>query len=264
MTSSVLIWFLLVGSALTALKLYRTGLYRSYPIFFAYFIFRIPEILSPIVLNTKSDAYLKTWICIDVIVLTFYILLVRELYRLVLAKYKGLYTLGRWAMYCAVVVSVTISALSLIPRIKPNVPQRSRILTYVIATDRGVNTALVIFIVLLLLFLSRYPVSLSRNVRVYALIYSIFFLSNVFVTLMRSLFGLRLIDTVNDAHLAVAAVCVVAWLFLLTPQGEENRAETQIAAPQFEHRLLTQLDSLNAALLKVGQRQAAHAISHKS
>ena len=167
-------------------------------------------------------------------------------------------------MYVAMVVAVTISGLSLIPKITPATPQRSRIMTYVVAADRGVNTALVIFIILLLLFLSRYPVRLSRNVRIHAVIYSIFFLSNTFVLLIKTLFGLHLIDEVNVALMAVTAICVISWLILLTPQGAEVRAQTVALGPHHEHRLLTQLDSLNAALLKVGTRQATQVISQKS
>jgi len=167
-------------------------------------------------------------------------------------------------MYFATVVAVIISALSLIPRIQPAWPQRSKNMAYVIAADRGVNTALVIFIVLLLLFLSRYPVRLSRNVRIHAVVYSIFFLSNVFMTLMHTLFGLHMIDAVNDAHLAVAAICVVAWLILLTPQGAEVRTETAKLGPRQEIRLLSQLDALNATMLKVGRRRTPQVISQKS
>jgi hypothetical protein len=268
MTSPVLTWFLqtvlLLVSALMAYKLYRTGLYRRYPVFFAYFIFRIPNSIWPLLLRFSSDEYQKLWICTDVVVLTFYVLLVRELYRLVLDKYRGLYTLGRWAMYVAMVIAVTISALSLIPKIKPATPQTSKVMAYVIATDRGVNTALVIFLVLLLLFLSRYPVRLSPNVRIYAVIYSIFFLSNTFVLLMRTLFGRHMIDEVNVALMAVTAICVISWLILLTPQGAELADQRFAVGPHSEHRLLTQLDSLNAALLKVGTRQPPQVISQKS
>src|SRR5437879_1600430 len=122
MTGTVLVWFLktvlLLGSALMAYKLYSTGLHRRYPIFFAYFIFRVPNSVWPLILNTSSPEYQKIWICTEPIVLTFYILLIRELYRLVLEKYKGLYTLGRWAMYLSMAIAVIVSGLSLIPRIK--------------------------------------------------------------------------------------------------------------------------------------------------
>src|SRR5947209_6084219 len=99
MTSPALIQFLqlilLIGSALVALKLYWSGLYKRYPIFFSYFLFRVPNGIWPLLLNVKSPEYFRVWICSEVVVLSFYILMVRELYRLVLEKYKGLYTLGR-------------------------------------------------------------------------------------------------------------------------------------------------------------------------
>src|SRR5438067_2528119 len=129
MISTVLVWFLqavlLAGSFLLAWKLYRTQLYRQYPIFFAYFVFRVPNSIWPLLLKTSSPEYQKLWICTDPIFLIFYVLLVRELYRLVLDKYKGLYTLGRWAMYLAMTVAVLMSGLSMIPKINPSTPQRS-------------------------------------------------------------------------------------------------------------------------------------------
>ncbi len=198
------------------------------------------------------------------VVLGFYVLMVSELYRLVLAKYRGLYTLGRWAMYLAMTVAVVISALSLIPRISPSMPQRSKVMAYVIAADRGISTALLIFIVVLLLVLSRYPLRLSRNVRNYVLIYSVFFLCSIFTMLMRTLFGLRMADQVNVVLLAGTAACVVAWIILLSPQGAEVRIATVPTGHASEHHLLGQLDALNAALLKVGRRSTPQVISQKS
>ena len=39
--------------------------------------------------------------------MVFYVLMVLELYRLVLEKYKGLYSLGRWALYLSLAISVS-------------------------------------------------------------------------------------------------------------------------------------------------------------
>src|ERR1039457_394856 len=162
---------LLLGSLLMALMLYRTGLYRRYPIFFTFFIFRIPNGIWPLFLETSSPRYQQIWVLTDPIGLAFYVLMVVELYKLVLEKYKGLYSLGRWALYCSLAVSVAISAITLLPRIKPSTPQRSKIMFYVLATERGIDTALAIFIVLILCFLSLFPVRLSRNVRMHALVF---------------------------------------------------------------------------------------------
>lgn len=245
---------LLLGSMLMVLKLYRTGLYRRYPIFFAFFIFRIPNSIWPLFLEVTSPVYQKVWVLTEPIEFGFYVLMVVELYKLVLEKYKGLYTLGRWALYVSLAISVSISAISLLPQIKPSAPQTSKIMFYVMATERGIQTALAIFIVLILCFLSFFPVKLSRNVRVHALVFSIFFLSHTFVLLMRSLFGLRMGHEMNTILTGITAASVVAWLTLLRTAGEDSRLEPAPFGPPHESRLLAHLDSLNAALLRASGR----------
>jgi hypothetical protein len=243
----------LLGSALTALKLFKSGLYRRYRVFFAYFVFRLVNGMWPIFLDVKSPKYFYFWVLTEPVLWVFYILMVFELYRLVLENHKGLYTLGRWAMYIGIGLSVIISALSLLPRITPAMPQQSRIIGYFFAAERGIDLSLAIFILLILFFLSRYPVPLSRNVVVHAVVYSIYFLSNTLVFLLKSLFGLRQMDEVNLLLMCASSGCVVAWLVLLTPKGEKTRTSAQRFGPEHEERVLQQLDSLNATLLKVSR-----------
>ena len=245
---------LLLGSVLMVLMLYRTGLYRRYPIFFVFFIFRIPNGIWPLFLAVSSPLYQQVWVLTEPLGLGFYILMVVELYRLVLEKYKGLFTLGRWALYVSLAISVSISAISLLPRIKPDMPQRSKVMFYMLAAERGIHTGLAIFIVLILCFLSLFPVRLSRNVRVHALVFSIFFLSHTFVALMRSLFGMHLADAVNTILMGITALSVVAWLALLRVAGEESRGAEAPYGQAEESRLLMHLDSLNAALLRASGR----------
>jgi hypothetical protein len=123
-----------------------------------------------------------------------------------------------------------------------------------LATERGIDTGLAIFIVLILCFLSFFPIRLSRNVRMHALVFSIFFLSNTFVLLMKSLFGMRLWYEVNTILLGITAASVVAWLTLLRTAGEDSsRAPIRFGQEQ-ESRLLAHLDTLNAALLRASSR----------
>jgi hypothetical protein len=259
MTSAALGSFLQVLSLLLsvamAAKLFTTGLYQRYRVFFFYFLFRVLNTSSPLLFDTNSDTYAYIWAWSEPFVLLFYILVVIELYRLVLERYPGLYTAGRWAMYASVAISVTISVLSLLPKLTPATPQHTRKLAYFFVTERGVDTALAVFIILLLLFLSRYPIKLSRNARVHAVIYCVFFLSNTLGLLMRGLFGMRVADTVNTAFTMINVGSVLAWLILLSPAGEEVHAPQKRVASDHERRLLTQLDTLNATLLRVSRQQ---------
>lgn len=258
MSGSALVVFLevvsLLGFGLTAGKLFRSGLFRRYRAFFAYLVF---EVLFNAVLlfsDIKSGFYFTFWVVTEPLVWLLCILMVLELYRLILEKHPGLYTLGRWVMYAALVISVTVSILSLLPKITPAMPQASKVMGYWLATERGVDSSLAIFIFLMLIFLSRYPVPLSRNVVVHAIVFSIFFLSNTVVYLARSLFGLHLIDQINLIMMAIPAVCVLAWLFLLNPQGEQVRAaEPSSMGPEHEERVLHHLNALNATLLRASR-----------
>ena len=236
------------------LKLYRTGLYRRYPIFFAFFIFRIPNGIWPLFLPVSSNLYQQVWVVTEPVGLAFYILMVAELHKLILERYKGLYSLGRWALFLSLAISVSISAISLLPRIKPSMPQPSKIMFYVMAAERGIHTGLAILIILLLCFLSFFPVKLSRNVRVHALVFSVFFLSHTFVALMRSLFGLHLADAVNTVLMGITAASVVAWLTLLRAAGEDTQSAPALYGKEEESRLLMHLDSLNAVLLRASGR----------
>ena len=86
---SILQAVLLLGSVLMGLKLYRTGLYRRYPIFFAFFLFRIPNSIWPLFLEVSSPLYQKVWVLTEPIEFGFYVLIVVELYKLVLGSKPG-------------------------------------------------------------------------------------------------------------------------------------------------------------------------------
>src|ERR1039457_326070 len=141
-----------LGSALTAYKLYRTGLHRRYRIFFAYLIFRIPCISSALFLPSDGDKYLWLFTRSEPIVMLFYVLIVLELYRLVLERYKGLYTLGRWAMGAAMAVAISIMGLR--AATARQVQKFSFWVVFELRAEARLDLALVLFILLIIWFLS--------------------------------------------------------------------------------------------------------------
>jgi hypothetical protein len=252
--STVLQSLLLLGSAVMAVRLVTTGLYKKYPYFFAYFVFRIPNSIWPLLTDFRSDNYFYAYMFTLPLTVVFYVLLVMELYRLVLADYKGLQSAGRWAMYASLGGALVISVLTLIPKITPTMAQRSKVIGLVVVSERGVYTALAMFIILLLALLSRYPIQVRRNVRVHAVIYSIFFFSGGMVMLTRAVLGLKAIGIVNPLSILINLACVLSWLLLLKPAGEAV-AERKAVASNHELRLMLQLEGLNAALLRVSRQK---------
>jgi hypothetical protein len=242
-----------LGSAFVAAKLYRTKLYRCYPIFFLYLILRIPNSLWQVFVSPKSGLYQKIWIITDPAFVILYVLLVAEVYRLALKNYQGISSLSRWAVYVISAIAVSLSALSLLPKMTPAIPQQTKIMGYIIAIERGANSSLAIFLILLVLFLGLFPIKLNRNVRTHALIYPIFFLSNSILLLMHSLWGMKMASELNTVMLAVSVAAVIGWLILLSPAGEEAPGVISPLSSDYEQRLLSGLERLNATLLKVSR-----------
>ena len=247
-------WVSLSGAGLTALKLFRSGLYRRYRFFFVYLVSLVPYGICVLALDVKSGLYQKFWTVTAPLFWFLYLLVVFELCGLILEKHKGLYTLGRWAMYLGLAVAVTLSVLSLLPRITPAMPQRSRIMGYILATERGVDFSLGIFILLILFFLTRYPVPLARNVVVHSVVFSLFFLSHTLGLLLRSAFGLHVSPEINLFLMGTSSACMVAWLVLLNARGEKVQVTTQHFGRGDEERILLQLDALNDTLLRASRK----------
>jgi hypothetical protein len=241
----------LAGSVLTAFTLLRSGLYKQYQALFWYMAFRIPNSLWPLWFAVNSNVYFVLWVVTTPIVLVFYILIVLELCRLILEKHKGLYSLGRLVMYGSTIVAVTVSILTLLPKFTPSIPQKSRYLGYGIALDRGVESTVLIFLALVLAFLSRYPMRLSRNVLVHTGLCIVFFLCSMTATLLRTVFGVVVNDEINLFLVAASAACTLVWGLLLTSHGEEVRTNLPSFGPEHEERVLEKLASLNRTLLKV-------------
>jgi hypothetical protein len=257
MTSAALIqvfeFLALLGAVLTAAKLVRTSLYRRYPFFFAYVLYLIPYNFSLFLLNVNSQFYQKFYVVNTVVFWFFDVLVVLELYRLILERHKGLFTVGRWAMYLGIIVSVGLSVLSLLPHIAPAAGQRSVVMPYLQAIDQGVNFSLAIFLLIVLFLLSMYPVSLSRNVVVHAAVCTVLFLTGTLGVILYRIFDLHLSMAIDLGLMGISSACLLAWFFLLSPLGEQAHVSMPWMGPEEESRLLLHLDALNSTLLKASK-----------
>jgi hypothetical protein len=242
-----------VLAALVAGKLYTTGLHRRYRAFFWYMLFRIVEGVWPNFIDIKSGLYAWVWVFTEPISLFLYILVVLELARLVLENHQGLYTLGRWSIYFGMAISVVLSILSLLPRIKPNMTQRSKYMGYVFALDRAVTLCMAIFLILMLFLISRYPVKLSRNVLLHACLYTLFFICNTLDFILARVFGLPHYAAIDTSRMIVACLCLLCWFLFLSPEGEEAQRQVLHYSPEHEERLLYQLDAINTTMLKISR-----------
>ena len=251
-----ILWGLsIIANGIAAWRLYRLDLYRVYRFFFVYVSFAAIRSLTLFLLpsGVRSNAYALIYFVTAPILWLFYVMVVLELYSLVLRNYTGIHSLGRWTLYGALVFSVTVSILTLIPSAGS---ESSRLLFWCLPVERGVVFSLVIFQLLILLFLSIYPVALCRNILVHSVVYTVFFLCLSMMILIRTVVGRDVMHLLNTVVLVMNLACYAAWIFLLTRDGE-NRITTlrRNWTPTDEQRLIDQLNSINATLLRAAHKQ---------
>lgn len=234
-----------LAAGLTAYRLRRTGLYRRYRVLFFYMVFLAVFELSPELLNPGGPAYFYVWVCSQPILWLLDILVVQELCRVVLERHPGLFTLGRWGMYAGILIAAFLSFLSLLPHINSTMSARSRLVSYCVAAGRGVSFSLAVFLILMLFAVSRYPVPLSRNAILNAVLFTFFFLCDSLDAVLRTIFDLHMSPWLIAGVSAAQASCLLLWFARLSPEGEKARFEWIQFGPEYEKRVLNRLDALN-------------------
>jgi hypothetical protein len=253
MAIRILDLLIVAGAALLSVRLYVSRLSHRYRAFFYYLIFYTLQTGFMMTLDWRGGLYQKVYIVSEPVAWIFYTLVVMELYSLVLEDYRGLYTVGRWALIVAVVLALSASALSLLA--PSQAPAQSRLMAYYYAAERGVYFSLIVFLLTILFLLIQYPITLSRNIILHSVVYSIYFLSNTVLFLLLSVRGYAVISMVKYTVIAATLLTLGLWLALLTPAGEKRRVRLRPSwMPGREEELVGQLNSLNAALLRATRK----------
>jgi len=246
--ASVLELLILAGTAILSVRLFASGLYRRYRVFFFYLVFATLRAVVSTTLDQSGKAYLHFWVLTEPLEWLFYVLVVLEIFALVLQDYRGLATVGRWALITAVLIALLASGVSLMA------PSQSTIqgfLRYYYVAERAVYFSLVVFLVSILGVLMQYPITLGRNIIVHSMVFSVYFLGHTVFYLLLSMRGMGSIPMVTYALSAITLAAVGAWLVLLNPAGELRQVRLRPAwMPGKEEELVNQLNHLNAALLR--------------
>jgi hypothetical protein len=253
MADRVLDLLIVAGTAILSVRLFATGLYRRYRIFFFYLIFATLRVGALDFLGSKSGAYEKVWVLTEPIEWLFCVLLVLEIYALVLENYRGLSTVGRWALITAVLVALIASGISLM--VPSQLTTQGQLMRYYYVAERAVYFSLVVFLLSILGFLMQYPITLSRNIIVHSMVFSVYFLGNTVLYLLLSMRGKGSLDVVVHAGSAITLAAVGAWLVMMNPAGELRKLSLRPQwMPGREEELVSQLNHLNAALLRVTRK----------
>ena len=194
--AGILDWLMVAGTAILGVRLFALGLHRRYRVFFYYLIFATLRLGVFASIPQGSNAYQKIWVLTEPLEWLLYVLVVLEIYALVLQDYRGLSTVGRWVLVAAVVVALLASGISLMA---PSQSTQSHLMRYYYVAERAVYFSLVVFLLSILGLLMQYPITLSRNIVVHSMVFSVYFLCNTVLYLLLSMRGYAVIFQIVDA-----------------------------------------------------------------
>lgn len=244
---------ILAGTGLLVFRIYSSDLHRRYRAFFSFLIFEVLRTGILTSLSPSSGLYQKVWVLTEPVEWFFYAWVVFELYSLVLEDFRGLYTVGRWALVVAVGVALLASGASLMAPSQHS-PQ-GPLMSYYFIAERAVYFSLVVFLLTILGIILQYPITLNRNIVVHSVVFSVYFLSNTVIYLFLNARGFDAILMVQYAVSAVGLAALGVWLVLLNPAGEVRKLRLRPHwMPGKEEELVNQLNHLNAALLRATRK----------
>lgn len=244
---------IVAGTAILSIRLFASGLYRRYRAFFFYLIFTVLHDGVLTIPKATGKLYYQIWTRTEPVEWLFFALVVLEVYALVLQDYKGLSTVGRWALILAFALALLASGLTVMAPSHDTI--QGPLLRYYYVAERAIYFSLAVFLLTILGVLMQYPISLNRNVLVHSIVFSVYFLADTVIYLLLSTLGQGAYSTVRVALDAFTLGALATWLAMLNPAGELRKQSLRPTwMPGREEELVSQLNHLNAALLRATRK----------
>lgn len=245
-----LIWLvaLLLQFAL-AVRFLRLGLHLRYRAFFFWICLQAMANSALELQQPQSREYFYTWLYTEPLIVIAFMLAVFEVYSIALEHYAGIRTISARMLTFAMVVGSLISVLSIIPDLQFRGPTHSEMFDLINLIRRGIYTALLTFLVLLVSLITIFPIRLSRNSIVHIALFTVVFLNYAATILAGNLLGVDTLGTVNVVRGIVSVFCFLGWIVLLTPAGEtvHRSVRSDLSRTEVE-LLLSKLRGVNDAV----------------
>jgi hypothetical protein len=245
-------WYLNLAATIALIFSLRwNGLYRVYRCLFAYLIADAAQTLIGLAVQSHVVLYGWTYVGGQLVKIVLAVFVVLELYRLALAAHPALARFGRRTVSYALAAAAAVAACGLLLGRSVAPDSKSKFLYVMYSFERTMDTAMLVFLVIVIVYMTWFPVRLKRNAALYIGSFLIYFLSrSAGLLLLNSAPQLR--RAMGIAMLGVGAVCLLAWLIALQQEGEETT--TVIGHrwdPAAADRLTGQLEAINTRLLRL-------------
>jgi hypothetical protein len=231
-------------------RLFTQRLIRSYvPVVFYLLVVAFGGII-PWFFNHSSLLYVRIFMLLEGAWVAVSAFVIFDMYGAVLRGLPGLASVGRslvrWALLFSAVISISLSHFERLS---------SRPLVEFLVVERVVTTCLLVLVFTITGFLSYYPVELGRNTIIYTIGYAVLFTAHTAGLLLLNSEGSVWVARLNLLFPLIDCACLALWAVMLTAEGQ--KAQVRFGHQwrrEDEEKLLRQLESLNASLLRVAKK----------
>lgn len=235
-------------------RILQAGLIAKFRFSFSFFALLVLELSLLMLLPRKSDGYTWVYLVGQSVNLLVACGVVREIYSLALNDRPALAAFGEKVVLFAFGFAVVIAATSLI--LDPKVlPGQFPYLHWLFTSERAGNLVLVLLLLMIGFYVTWFPVRLQRNIQLYAVGFTVFFLARssglLAINLSSPTYTLRISNTMMVAETA----CIALWVFGLRRERDDLASVGRRRWNPVEmDRLSGQLDSINTALTRFNHR----------
>ncbi len=258
--SDILALFLIIR--LAAIRVRLPGVYR---VFTAFLAFQLLDSLVSLVLyafyrELRLD-YRLFWMPLQAVSWVLSLWMVYALLSEILKSLPGILRFSRVLLNVIFIVAILLALLTVFPEYSvaggakfPHLIDRFLIASF--AMSRAIAMAALLILACILAFILWFPVEMHRNLAAFSVGLVIYFTAKVGLFLARSYLSPENSHMLGTLMAFLAAVCLLYWIVFITRGGQAVRVRWGHSWRLDEQRrLMTQLESMNTALLRSAARR---------
>jgi hypothetical protein len=231
-------------------RLWREKLAGIYGAFGFLLLFDVAATITLRFVPYHTNWYGRVWMATEAVKLLIYAVVTLEIYDVALRPFPGILRAARTAVTVSLVLATLIALLTLQIDLRVAVSGEKNILPLFLIIQRSVIFTLAVFQILILAFLSWFPIRLSWNARLYATLFIVFFICKSMSLLAIILLGNKKAQVFSIPFLLVWCACEAGWALFLRQDGEDVETSQPLGRRSDPTALTAKLESLNERLSK--------------
>jgi hypothetical protein len=247
---------------LAAIRVRLPGVYR---VFVAFLAFQLLESLLSLALYAFKGVlhldYRLLWMPLQAISWVLSLWMVYALLSEILKSLPGILRFSRLVLNIIFALAILLALFTVVPEYSAAGGAKfadpiDRLLIAVFVLNRAVAMAALLVFACILAFILWFPVEMRRNLAVFSVGLVIYFATKVALLLARSYLSHENTRVLSTTMAFVVAACFAYWIVAITPHGQAVQVRWGHSWRLDEQRrLMTQLESMNTALLRAATRR---------